>query len=397
MFVDSLTKLHTALPVSIRNIYLPAIHAFQSIRMFFPKLKILEGEEISTALPMRVAYFGLDDRILSYWTELLFAQKPSIRTTSRVPIWKVKEFIGKSEEKFDLAIVELTGITKKVIALKSGFLLPRWLDLEIDVHKPIHIKQLDTIKRRIRKYKLTFERRYTDSDLQYFYKRMYLPYISARHKDASVITDYNNFHYSFSRKKSQLFFILKDGEPIAGAIDILEGKNGIRMGSMGVLDGREDLLREGVIGACYYFRILDYQNRKINSVNLGGTSPILTEGLTQYKLSFGGEARDRKHLSSPYIMLLPVNNTAAVRKALKSNPFIYIDDINTYRGIFCNPEAADEKMDFLNIFNLTNCGNIKETIVYCFNGVSDISDWLDKELREKVRFVSYNTGDNITY
>jgi len=389
-----LMKLHSALPVRIRNIYSPVVKLMHRFRMFFLKLYIIEGVEASSEKTMKMAYFGLDERILNYWLELLYTQNTCTRIKSFIPIWKVRRHLINDNLDYDLVIVELNDLTRKAIALPSGFVLPRWLDLKLNPSNPLNIKQLDTILRRIRKYKLTFERRYVDSDLRYFYDRMYKPYISVRHKKATVITDYKNFQYMFSTQKSRFYFILRNGEPVAGAVDIIEGKN-IRMGSIGVLDGREDLLKMGVVGACYYFRIMDYKNRKIEMVNFGGTSPVLTDGLTQFKLSFGTEVMDRKHLTDPYIMILPINNSIAVKSTLKSNPFLYLSERSTYQAIFFDSGSEDEKSVFLRVLNLTDCKNIKETVVYCFNEVNNTSGWFDKELYKNVRFINYKAGDEV--
>jgi hypothetical protein len=386
-----LKKLHTIIPVNIRNVYSPLLTVLQNIRMYFPKLYIIEGEEASSAKPMKLAYWGLDERVLQYWLDLLFSQYTILRAKSIFPIWIAKRKLTKNAIDCDLAMVELNNFTQKTFNNSKGFVLPRWLDLELNPSEPLKIKQLDTILRRIRKYKLTFERKLTDSDLLYFYERMYKPYISGRHKKAAIFTDFKQFQYLFNNNKSQLYFILKDGEPVAGAIDIIEGKN-VRMGSIGVLDGRDDLLKMGVVGACYYYRIMDYRVRKINMVNVGGTSPILTDGLTQFKLSFGAEVADREHMTDPsYIMILPVNITVAVKNALKSNPFIYITKKSTHRAIFCDLENEDDKSDFLRILNFTDCGNTTETYVYCFNGENNNTDWFDYEHFKKVKFIDYKT------
>jgi hypothetical protein len=396
MFIGYIKKLHWALPVFVRNLYMPVINAILRVRMFFLKSYFLDGYEVSDAHPMKVVYFGTNDKILAYWTALLLTGISSARSGIVFPVWKIKNFLAKSEESCDLALIELNTLTQKVIGISSGFLLPRWLDLEIDLHQPVHIKQLETIKRRIKKNRLTFERKYTDADLQYFYERMYLPYIRTRHKEAAVVADYKSFHHPFSRQKSHLFFLLRDGEPVAGAIDLIEGEN-IRMGSMGVLEGRDDLLKEGVIGALYYLRILNYLERKIDRVNLGGTSPVLTDGLTQYKLSFGGRARDRRHLGEPYILLVPLRNSPAVKNVLRSNPFIYLSKADTYRGLFYTGETEEQKADFLNLFHKTACPNIKDTVIYSFNASAGTHEWIEKETSEKVRFVVYAPGDDIIY
>jgi hypothetical protein len=393
VFGNFLRSIHYSIPVSLRHFYMPLVNTIRNLKLIFPKLYYIEGEESSGGSQMKVAYVGLDERILNYWLELFFTQKTLTKTEISIPVWKIRTFLRHNAEKADLALIELNNVTKPIVNLQCGFLLPRWLEVMLNVDAPLRIRQIDTLKRRIRKFNLTCEKRYAVSDLAFFYKRMYVPYISTRHKDASVIADYIVILDLFNQKGSQLYFILKDGEPVAGAIDSVQGKI-LRMGVIGVLDGRQDLFNMGVVGASYYFRMLDYKERNLHLVNMGGTSPILTDGLTQYKLSLGAEIAKARDMGDLKIMLLPLRDSLAVKNVLKSNPFIYLGKKNTYRGIFCSPDEA-EKAGFLEIYKRTACDNIKETIVYCFNEVNNMSDWIEKEPGEEVKYMPYKIGDRI--
>jgi len=390
-----LKKMHYTLPYAARQFYRPLINFSRKTRLFFPRLYYIEGEEHSSGNKMKLIYLGHDERILKYWTELIFSQNTTIRTNSYLPLWRIKIFLHKNNGKSDLAIVELNNITKNAISLKSGFILPRWLDMRIDIDRSLKTKQIHHIKYQIRRYGLTYENRYTLSDLDYFYNRMYIPYTAQRYKDASVTADYDYFANIFKKKGSRLFFILRDGVPVAGSFDIKKGKK-VFMHSLGILDARQDLLKMGVLGSSYYFKMLDYKNKNYNSLDIGGTCPILTNGLTQHKITLGAEVVV-KNIRKQFIMLIPIHDSITIKKFLKSNPFVYLKNNSHYCAVFTMDEDESEEKDFLRLIKQTKSINIRKTVVYCFNGINTISRWLKTDPESKAEFTNYKIGDRIMY
>jgi hypothetical protein len=234
-------------------------------------------------------------------------------------------------------------------------------------------------QRLIRKNNLTCEIRNSEADFRFFFERMYIPYISVRHQDAAVLADYNQFLNNIFRKKgSQLYFVLKDGEPIAGSIDEIK-KDYIRMSGIGILDGREDIKKMGVITALYYYQALEYKQRNIKNINMGGTSPILTDGLTIYKLSLGAQLFETVRKCETYIRLMPLTRSGAIRKVLSANPFISIHEGSYQRNIFIDPEKEENKDHLLHLMKTTRFDNIKTTRIFCFNNEQLVTEWIRNE------------------
>jgi hypothetical protein len=366
------------MPFGIRRMYMPAMKLLRLIRSFAMPLSCFEGEEYSSGDYMKVAYLGWDKAIISYWLKRLFNQEKQVQVKKLIPVWEIDRYFKKNADHYDLALVEMNSWNKKFTRINSGYIFPRWLEMKMDIEKSINLMKDSDKTRRIRKHGLSVEKRYSEADFKLFYDRMYKPFISAQHKDAAVLADYKYFLNIFRRKGSQLYFIMKDGEPVAGSLHETRGNN-IRMSGLGILDGREDIKKLGVIGAIYYFQALDYSQRNIKSVSIGRTSPILTDALTRFKLYLGGMAFETVHKEEEYVWLIPVFDSKAARYVLSSNPFVSITKKGYQRNIFFNPEIDKNKNDFLLKLKRTTCENIKITKIFCLTSAEILTDWIRPE------------------
>jgi hypothetical protein len=207
---------------------------------------------------------------------------------------------------------------------------------------------------------------------------MYVPYICSRHKESAVICDLKYFLDIYRKKDAQLGFLMADDEPVAGVFTEMRGDK-LRISASGILDGREDIMRMGVNSAIYFFIVHDCLNKGIDSVSIGGTSSILMDGLTRYKLSLGAEAEDLQYFYTQYLWLKPLKNTEAVRSFLKANPFINLCKEGLYRSVFIDPSEYEDKSIFFKYLHLINCGNIKGTRIYCFGNKAKIAAWVEEE------------------
>jgi hypothetical protein len=364
------------MPYGIRKGYMPAIKALRNVRSFVLPLTCYEGEELSSGEHLKIAYLGWDERVAHYWLKRFFRRSEQSKGKFYVPVWKIKNYLLRNTSGYDLAIMEAKMFTRRFIPSREGFVLPRWLEMQIDIEKTLHILGRSEYQRLIRKNDLTYEKRSSEADFRLFYEKMYLPYISIRHKDAAVLADYKQFLNNIFRKKgSQMYFIIKEGIPVAGSIDEIK-KDFVRMSGIGILDGREDLLRMGVIPALYYFQSLEYKRRKIRSVNIGGSSPILTDGLTQFKYSIGAQLFETIRKCETYVGLIPLTRSRAIRKVFSANPVISINEKLYQRNIFVDPEEEDMIDHLQNILKRTSFDYIRKTKIFCFNNSEIVRDWI---------------------
>jgi hypothetical protein len=84
-------------------------------------------------------------------------------------------------------------------------------------------------------------------------------------------------------------------------------------------------MRHGAIGAMYYFSILEGQKMKSRYLDIGGTRPFLTDGLTRYKLGLGAEFISDHSPWKEYLWLGVNDRSTFAKEFICSNPFMYLN------------------------------------------------------------------------
>lgn len=93
---------------------------------------------------------------------------------------------------------------------------------------------------------------------------------------------------------------------------------------LGLLDGNEEYLRHGVVGALYYFGILEGQKMGCRYFSVGGTRPFLTDGLTKYKIGLGAEFVSDHSLTREYLWFGMNENSSGAKEFIHNNPFVHL-------------------------------------------------------------------------
>ena len=83
--------------------------------------------------------------------------------------------------------------------------------------------------------------------------------------------------------------------------------------------------RHGVIGALYYFGILEGQNLGCQYLDVGGTRPFLTDGLTKYKIGLGAEFMSHLSPKNKYLWIGVNEHSNAAVEFMRRNPVIHIN------------------------------------------------------------------------
>ena len=361
----------------------------RKFRYYILPLYMFEGKEKVSGTPLKIAYLGWDSRIASYFTERFLREKYYAHKKNMIPVWSVYKHFKKNKEDCDMVIVETNNLTEDFAAKRGCFVLPRWFEMRIHTEEFDKKLKKSDVARRIRKHSLSYEKRYTTKDFKFFHHRMYIPLISKRYRESAVLSDYKYLLRRFRRNGVHVGFILKDGNPIASSFTEIKDNN-YRLTGMGILDGREDILRMGVSGAIYYFEVRDCVDKGIKSINIGGTSPIITDGLTQFKLSLGGQAEDIKFFIKQYEWFMLLKDSSALRNILKSNPFIHKIKNKLYISVFVESSEYENKNDFIRFIKQTNCKNTKGTKINCLDNPDKIVKCIKEEGYQDIHVLKYN-------
>jgi len=110
--------------------------------------------------------------------------------------------------------------------------------------------------KKIRKTNFQYEISKDPEDFEKFYSTMYLPYVQKRFGAATITKSRNKMSEIW--RKGFLFFLLLEGNPVAGALVRVEEEE-ITETALGILDGAEDYLRMG-----------GYRSNLLSSAGLGG-------------------------------------------------------------------------------------------------------------------------------
>ncbi len=355
---------------------MPFLYFIRQFRAFYLTPYLIEGEERVSGVILKVVFFCNDLKILDYWKSQLFNENHKITSKPKILLWKIRKFNNSLRSEYDLCVIETSKISRPFMKSRKGFSMPRWFDTLLDVENSLDAINNNDTQKHIRKYGFSCEQRYDTDDLKFFYKRMYKPYIQTRHKDSSVITDVSYYLKRFGKKESRLFFLMKENTPVAGSFnEKINGK--IKFSGIGILDGQREIVRMGAIRAIYYYMLSYYKEKNIKQINFGGTSPLLSDGLTQFKISMRAFPNVRKLYGEKSLMLLPLKESLPLRAVLKSNPLIYVSNKKIYRAVFIETSDFNEQIDLLKYLKKTQYKKLTGTNIFCWGEVDEITKWIN--------------------
>ena len=373
--VDLLKQIHGKSPLWLSTLYMPFVYMLRHFQTFYLHRYTLKGEERESGAETRITYFGRDERIRNYWKNSLYRTPPEEEKGPGAFLWNIRPTKNDGRISHDLVLVELTRLTRIFARNSRGFVLPRWFDTLLDPAFSLEaLGKNDTLKQ-IKKHNFHMEVTSKEEDLRFFYDRMFTPYISERHGDASVLVEYSYFLKRFRKKDSRLCFLMMDGSPVVASFnERIKGR--IKFSGIGVLDGSREIVRMGAIRALYYFMLTEYQQEGEREISFGGTSPLLSDGLTQFKISMRAFPNKKDLLGERSILLVPVSDSDAMRNLLYANPFLHIRKHQVYRSLFVDPEKLATARELGKLLKRTHYRRIAGTTVYSFTDPEKIPEWI---------------------
>lgn len=373
--LDYLKNIFHYAPTIVIKTYQRIYIAYCKIRSFWLPVHIFNGIVHEDGSSLKFSYLGWDLKTLSYWLDKIFNKYDQIPYNKLIPFWKINKFLKDNTIKCDLAMIELKNkFVMKYTSKVTEFVLPRWLKMYLDVDISLSVIEKDKdVLRRIRKHSLKVEKGFSEQDFLFFYNMMYKPSIDYRHKDSAYIENYKMMLQEFNRTDSLIYFIIKDDLRVAGLyVQIFDG---IPFGhAIGILEGSDDYLRMGVMGALHYFALKDQKEHEIKRFNLGGTSPLLKDGLTRFKLSLGAKVCEIQRQDSIRLKLRPLVNSPSVKDFLTSNSFIYIENEILNCAVFKDVAEEELSIKYQQLNSQTTAMGVDRTRIFCFNSQNKLSE-----------------------
>lgn len=281
--------------------------------------------------PLTVIYAGYSKVKKIYFTKYIFAEKP-FKSKFLGLYWfsviQKNSYINRYKP--DVLMIETNPKTIQYFLEQVGYVIPEWIIAVVKLDESINIMKKKpgsdflSVERLIRKYGLSYTVSQSQEDFDHFFFKMHLPYIQQRYSKGAL-SSYNYKEYKSLSKSAFLILIHQGNEMCAGGGFVVIKSDTVKFKILGIKDGAFEYVRKGVIGALYYFLVIECQKRGFKSLDIGGTHPFLNDGLTKFKHHMNGEFVFEYCANIDHLSILFNHDSEYVQAFLKQNPFFYVD------------------------------------------------------------------------
>ncbi|MGB2864668.1 MAG: hypothetical protein WBC05_15180, partial [Sedimentisphaerales bacterium] len=248
--------------------------------------------------------------------------------------------------------------------------IPSWVYGEVDLSvnsSSVFKSKNSSLKSDLSKIwrsKLHYEITNELSDLHNFYYNMYLPYLTKVHGNKTEILSYDYVKRQFSRRGlfNDLFIIKKEEECIAGSL-LSHRKNRAKLCLLGIKDGNLDYVKDGAIGALFYFPVCYLAASGCTKIDFGASRPFLKDGVLRYKKKWNPKISNQKKIG---FLFRIVSKTNGVKGFFLNNPFIYKDKAGFNGAIFVASDQSLSKNDFVRIYKDYYLNGLSKLVIYQF-------------------------------
>ncbi|MEZ0076062.1 GNAT family N-acetyltransferase [Planotetraspora sp. GP83] len=174
--------------------------------------------------------------------------------------------------------------------------------------------------------------------LRFFYQRMHLPTMAARHREQSR-TEAFTVARDHILRRGRLFFLTEDGRPVAGVL-CHESGGTLTTRLLGVLDGDARHYDSGAFKAVYHLLLGWAADRGVPAVDFYGTEAFVAKGIFQWKRKFGPHVvLPPNHFATKRLYVSVRRDTARVRDFLVANPLLEIGPSGGMRPVYFHDAA----------------------------------------------------------
>lgn len=332
-------------------------------------------------------FIGWEKKLCYYWISRLSSIFEKVGSQKSIKtLKKVHHYLHNGIGETDLAVIESgTGTISDNYC--TEFLLPRWIEMELDIESSLKSNTMKKAKKIIKKYSFDYEIREGTEALNLFYK-MYEPFTNKKHGRHAYVADYDYFYKIMSSNGCFLFFLTRENEPVATAF--IEKKiNEYRLTAVGIKDGSEEMFKIGVTLVLRYFILQYFLERNVNTLFIGSCMPVILDGVTEYKLHIGAKPYLKDVNVRRKFYFIPTNSKPITQKVLKANPLFYISGNSLDIALFVGDGDYNTKKEFFQFLNIVKTSNAGITRLFYFDRSEQIRQWLNEEKIYNIEFVKY--------
>lgn len=278
----------------------------------------------------------------SYIKKHLFAAEPAVVRTARVPVWRLQRLLDEWRPGADLTVVGIDRVSSRLFLSPHYLAVPLWVNSWMEVPEDLrafarkhHSCEADIRRVRIKNFEFQCSRE--EKDFELFYDRFYQPFISGRHGELAVVAPRWRAWLLF--KSGMIHWVVRGGERLAGCIVVTRGKDYYSL-IMGVIDGRIDLMREGVLSSLYVHSIQHARSLGCTRIQMGGSEPSPLDGVFRYKSKWAtGLAKHDGFVSANCVTLLSWNRLEGPVADFFSRCPVFHHDLGGFSALWAFPSS----------------------------------------------------------
>ncbi len=379
-------KIYHKVSYRIRLLIYPAKNLYENYRM---NTWYITGQEITSNQKLSILYSGTEIN-KNYFTGLAFDHSCRETYIGKRCTWNIQRIARSRNYDSALLVVEGQESPRTSAKVRNSFFIPLWLhgkvDSSVDIAEFLKNGSLKSDVRRIRKNGLEYEISKKESQFDNFYYTMYKPHVTKAHGSTATVQNYNVMKEEF--KNCELLLIKKDNEYIAGILLVYK-ENEASMWSLGIKNADSQYVRDGAIGALFYYSVQYLKERGFDKIEFGLSRPFFNDGVLQYKMKWKQEIVG---CSDRGFIMHALSITPGVKGFLTHNPFIYRNNNKYHGAIFVQNEELFSKEDLKKICKKSFMSGMSKLFVHLFeNGDRTAEDNIPPEIADKLTICSAET------
>jgi hypothetical protein len=326
------------------NSRLPSLKRLWDLTLYFRKVQVIlfTGTVRNTSDPMSTLFIGSKEAAYLF-AEVAYSKIDKVLSLGKYPGFEINPSRLPSAD-IAMACVGKLSMDK---FLKNHYVVLPSVSFSLDLNSPTcdMMKAMSRRRRRdISKLK-TYNYSYSvcrndERSFDFFYWKMYCPYTTKRFGKATILRSYLTAKACY-RDNGGIIFVKKAEKPIAGILFQIHGRT-LRALSLGVYEGKRDLLKALAGQAALFFLIEWAKTEGITSLNYGYTMPFLEYGNFQYKREWGMVLETEAN--EPFCTLRLNHLSSGSLSFLSQNPFIFSDNGSMKSAVFVNHNITETEL-----------------------------------------------------
>lgn len=322
---DWVWSLYSKVPNSVEFGGLHFFRFLQNLISPFPILMLrMSADEL--ARPFSVLVAG-ELPWAEYLPQLLFPVTAERTSLGKVPLWRLARTLRAWGPSVDLMVVRVDRVSSRLFFGNHYLRVPELVDLHLEVPQNIEAlysgnrnRNLKNDLRRVRRNRLTAEISHLEADLQEFYEQFHVPFV--RRRFGKFAWPHNRTLLGGLFRQGGLIWTLQHGRRLGGCVYVQRGQE-LSLLAIGTVDGDDSVTELGVQVALFHGLVELAADLGCNSVNLGGSRPLLTDGSLRFKRKWGARLTPRE--ASNHLLLHWERLDTSTARALSGTALVFVD------------------------------------------------------------------------